>query len=81
MEIFALRQGTKISVEIYSCCPHGVKPKTINAAGACPHGVMDPFICREFYHAHVKGMSTPGNYSASSPPKHVVYRVQSEGGG
>ena len=20
---------------------------------------MDPFICREFYHAHVKGMSTP----------------------
>ena len=20
---------------------------------------MDPFICHEFYHAHVKGMSTP----------------------
>ena len=26
---------------------------------------MDPFICHEFYHAHVKGMSTPEEQHAN----------------
>ena len=51
--------------QLISPCTGGLSPFQSLAMTALTRVSMDPFICREFYHAHVKGMSTT---SKPSPP-------------